>query len=159
MICRAVYQHKRNFLSTAIKTRITGKFLIPVMTSIFWVLFTITGTANLSFNNNVFMARLADKLALLLAGAIFVILVIFISTGAFDKWRFCLMNKNDPICVNEQTGCFDRMTPNRYNRAIQFGLGAIVVIQPGEGTIEGLGLLKLRSDTWYLRFKLFLGCK
>ena len=47
------------------------------------------------------------------------------------------MNKNDPICINEKTDCFDQKDSNDFISGFNFGHGKLITIMESEN--KGIG--------------------
>ena len=62
-----------------------------------------------------------DKLSLVLAAATFIALLATLSKNKFVKNNFCLMNKNDPFCVDQPNDCFDQLDSNIFINGFNFG--------------------------------------
>ena len=70
-----------------------------------------------------------DKLALLLAAVLFTAGLFYLCYAKFDKYNFCLMNRNDPYCGEAITSCFS----HKGNSVIadNFGFGGFIQIKSG----------------------------
>ena len=103
-------------------------FVILEIIVVFWFLFISFGI--LAFVSlKVKKVSFGEKLALVLAGSIFIGLIIYVSKDRFYKTNFCLMNKNDPICINENNDCFDEMIySNDLISGFNFGIGRLINI-------------------------------
>ena len=76
-----------------------------------------------------------DKLSLVLAAATFIALLATLSKNKFVKNNFCLMNKNDPFCIDQQNDCFDQIDSNDFING--FNLGFIKHIKIKAKTVMG----------------------
>ena len=103
-------------------------FVILEIIVVFWFLFISFGI--LAFVSlKVKKVSFGEKLALVLAGSIFIGLIIYVSKDRFYKTNFCLMNKNDPICIKENNNCFDEMVYSNYLiSGFNFGIGKLIKI-------------------------------
>ena len=96
--------------------------------SAFWVLFILFGIIGFGNYKQKKIFSFDDKLALGLAASIFIGLLVSISINKFYKSNFCLMNKNDPICINENNDCFEKLYSNDFISGFNFGHGKFINI-------------------------------
>jgi len=89
---------------------------------------------------NMRLSPFDDKIPLGIAATIFIVLMGLLSEPAFIPRNFCLMNKNDPICVDERNDCLEKASSNEILDAFGFGFGTIVEINSTKTENAGIGL-------------------
>ena len=128
-LCKSGYQDNWSYLVSAIKHnhKHSDHYVIAIAMAIFWVLFITIGILCYNhFKQRVF--KFDDKLALGLAAAVFSGLVIYILKDRFLRTNFCLLNKNELICIKEKTDCFDQIGPNNVIDGASFGFINLIQI-------------------------------
>ena len=122
-ICRNSYQNGDNYLINGIWF-INGhnmNFAILAIVAGFWILFITFGMLTYLKNIKTINSSFDNKLSLVLAAATFIALLAFLSKDKFVQNNFCLMNKNDPFCVDQQNDCFDQIDSNDFISGFNFG--------------------------------------
>ena len=108
--------------------------MISIILILFWILFLIISVLSLKVSNKkCYNGKFDDKLSLVMAAAVFIISIVIISKGKFDKRNFCLMNKMDASCKNIETDCLNKARPNSSIEGINFGFGSFIQIQSDKG--------------------------
>ena len=122
-ICRNAYQNGNNYLINGIWFihAHNMNFTILAIVAAFWLLFVLFGMLNFINIKNSKLYLFGDKLSLVLAAATFIALLASLSKDKFVKNNFCLMNKNDPFCVDQQNDCFDQIDSNDFISGFNFG--------------------------------------
>ena len=128
--CRLTFKDGNNYVLNGIPglSIANPNVIIFAIISIFWVLFVSLGIISLRNLKIKTVFSFDGKLALGLAASIFIGLVIFLSKDKFYKHNFCLMNKNDPICIEENNDCYDQISSNDLISGFNFGHGKIINI-------------------------------
>ena len=127
-ICRPSFMEGDNFILKAIPFISIQSLIFIGIISGFYFLFISFGLFSLGNFRIKKIFSFDDKLALGLAASIFIGLIISLSIDKFYKSNFCLMNKNDPICINENNDCFDQIYSNDLISGFNFGHGRFINI-------------------------------
>ena len=119
--------------------------LIIICSAIIWFLLTLFGTLSLiEFNIN---QSFGAQLALAVVALSFSGLLAGTSYQKFQKVNFCLMNRNDPVCHNIKTDCFEK-NPTQGLTVANFGFFKFLEIQK----VKGIWLLNVISHDNFMTF-------
>ena len=155
-ICRPSYKEEDNYISKGIRilTISNANFAILSIIAISWCLFVTIGIAGFVNLKHKILCSFDDKLALGFAASIFVAIIISISKDKFGKRNFCLMNQNDPICINENNDCFDKVVDsNDLVSGYDFGHGKFIHFTSSiESENQEIGIKYYKINVTYFHF-------